>query len=678
METNRIKSRISLLLISLALFSTSLSASSTNDELLSLSLTDLLKIKVNVASVEAQAIEDSPALVTVYSKEVIDSLGADSLIELARITPGYNQYQIFGEQIFVTRGQKAGSFNNNKHLILIDGMPFYQARAQKALTERDLPIAFAKQVEFLRGPASSLYGTGAFFGAIEIQTDRDVEQDSQYLFGLDIASEREGVQLTSSLKTQSVNTRTVINLNHFSQDATLLPTSYLASGNNLSRDDQNTDFLQFSHQIFNGMFEGVELGVLYSRKSGGMAETFLAGDHTSYLNELTWKITQPFIKVNKSVGEEKRLEGYLFFNQSQEKGRFNPYSQASYPGPGPDDDVYNAYLSEVDNLSFQLLLSQRLQQQSQIAYGIAYDKKNDGGDFSEFKSPIGGENIYGVLPEPEVSVWSAFFEWEKKFENSILVLGARYDKGKSRSDSYDNVSPKISYLYNLNRNWQVRANYAEALRAPGVKEYGLNQEVVDNGDIDFIIPDLKPESFRSAEISLSYSDTIKRINFVVFKNITTDALDSNTSGVNYFTNDSGVTEASGFEIDLRYRPSENIEFQWMSDYADAQKPDGQAVQDIPKYSHSFVLSSEPQMKWLKRYSISINHWSKTRNAIEGTSADQSVNWLNANFIWLLTRTARLNLKLENMLDEKYTFSASGVPRAPYPGRQIWLGYQQNW
>src|SRR6185436_6886304 len=94
---------------------------STYDE--DLALAELLNMSATVATKNAAAVSRSPSTITVYGEQDIRRLGYYTLADLADVTAGYGSYSIFGEKVFETRGQKAGSFVNNKHLVLIDGIP---------------------------------------------------------------------------------------------------------------------------------------------------------------------------------------------------------------------------------------------------------------------------------------------------------------------------------------------------------------------------------------------------------------------------------------------------------------------------------------------------------------------------------------------------------------------------
>src|SRR5262249_32829063 len=81
---------------------------STYDE--DLALAELLNMSATVATKNSAAVSRSPGSVTVYGDQDIRRLGYYTLADLADVTAGYSSYSIFGEKVFETRGQKAGSF----------------------------------------------------------------------------------------------------------------------------------------------------------------------------------------------------------------------------------------------------------------------------------------------------------------------------------------------------------------------------------------------------------------------------------------------------------------------------------------------------------------------------------------------------------------------------------------
>ena len=80
---------------------------------LDMSLSELLNVSVVTGSKRLEPNSDTPAVITVYTARDLEMMGYYTLADLADKTPGYSSYSIYGERVFETRGQKAGSFNNN-------------------------------------------------------------------------------------------------------------------------------------------------------------------------------------------------------------------------------------------------------------------------------------------------------------------------------------------------------------------------------------------------------------------------------------------------------------------------------------------------------------------------------------------------------------------------------------
>src|SRR6187402_390222 len=101
------------------------------------SLEALLNMNVSVASKKEERVSEAPGSVTAYSDKDIARTGYYTLSDLANITVGYSAFSAIGEKTFETRGQKSDGFDNNKHLVLIDGIPFSHTRANRANSEED-------------------------------------------------------------------------------------------------------------------------------------------------------------------------------------------------------------------------------------------------------------------------------------------------------------------------------------------------------------------------------------------------------------------------------------------------------------------------------------------------------------------------------------------------------------
>ena len=130
--------------------------------------------KINVvANLVEQANTDTLAAVTVIEREEIERKQFNSLQDLLRTVPGvtFTNSGGYGKQTSVSiRG------TNSKHvLVLVDGQRWNAATAGSSSFEF-LPIEQIERVEVVKGPRSSLYGSEAIGGVIQIFTRKGTQE----------------------------------------------------------------------------------------------------------------------------------------------------------------------------------------------------------------------------------------------------------------------------------------------------------------------------------------------------------------------------------------------------------------------------------------------------------------------------------------------------------------------
>ena len=131
------------------------------------------------ASKYEQALSVAPSSVTIVTADEIRKYGYRTLADLLRSVRGFfvtydRNYSYVGVRGFGRPGDY-----NTRILFLIDGHRLNDNVYDGALVGTDgfLDVDLIKQVEIIRGPSSSLYGTSALFGVVNIVTKRgrDVE-----------------------------------------------------------------------------------------------------------------------------------------------------------------------------------------------------------------------------------------------------------------------------------------------------------------------------------------------------------------------------------------------------------------------------------------------------------------------------------------------------------------------
>src|SRR5579859_2040206 len=135
----------------------------------SLSLRDLLNVKITTASKTSQDQEMAPATVIVISREQIRSRGYQSLLDLLYDLPEMkvdDKVRSHLDNNFVMRGTPG----QEKFVILLDGVRISSPTNETMPIIENYPVYLAEQVEIVIGPASALYGADAASGVINIIT----------------------------------------------------------------------------------------------------------------------------------------------------------------------------------------------------------------------------------------------------------------------------------------------------------------------------------------------------------------------------------------------------------------------------------------------------------------------------------------------------------------------------
>lgn len=144
------------------------------------SLEDLMGITVVTPSKTEERLRDAPSVVSVITWKEIEGYGANSLFDVLDRAAGlyiYGSYYLPNNMI--TINGDATSHYCTHVLLLIDGRPFHSSKEGYDLPFlAGFPLSVIDRIEILRGPGSTLYGTTAYAGAINVITRKPGEQPS--------------------------------------------------------------------------------------------------------------------------------------------------------------------------------------------------------------------------------------------------------------------------------------------------------------------------------------------------------------------------------------------------------------------------------------------------------------------------------------------------------------------
>lgn len=137
------------------------------NNLFELSLEELMNIEITTASQEKKSILERPAIVSVITSKQLKEWGVQNVYEALSFLPGIVISETYmGSTVVTFRGVTPGLFNS-KALFMVNSHPVYERLFGSAQVEY-IPLELIERIEVIRSPASSLYGTQAMSGVINI------------------------------------------------------------------------------------------------------------------------------------------------------------------------------------------------------------------------------------------------------------------------------------------------------------------------------------------------------------------------------------------------------------------------------------------------------------------------------------------------------------------------------
>ncbi len=139
--------------------------------LLSLSLEELMSVKVTSVSKKSQSILHAAAAVHVITADEIRRSGMTTIPELLRMVPGIQVSQIDSHTWGVSSRGFHTNGKTNKLLVLMDGRSVYTPVYSGVYWDvQHTPLEDIERIEVIRGPGGTLWGANAVNGVVNIIT----------------------------------------------------------------------------------------------------------------------------------------------------------------------------------------------------------------------------------------------------------------------------------------------------------------------------------------------------------------------------------------------------------------------------------------------------------------------------------------------------------------------------
>ncbi|WP_170285855.1 TonB-dependent receptor domain-containing protein [Propionivibrio limicola] len=415
---------------------------------------------VVTATRQAQRANELLADVSVISREEIEAAGQSSLPELLARQPG----------IEFTQSGSAGSTSslfirgtNSEHtLVLIDGMRVNSATLGTTALSR-IPLAQVDRIEILRGPASSLYGSEAIGGVIQIFTRQG---SGPAAFNLEAAYGSDATQkLSAGVSGQNEGWK-------YSLQAAYDDTNGFSNIRNKNNNSYNPDDDGFRDKSF----------------SGNLAYRF-NNDHEIGLNTFSSDGSNDYdggykASATKDYRNDIRVSSYSLYSRN----RILPDWQSTVRlGRGTDDAFY--YVDGVKASSVRT-------DQDQFSW------QND------IALPLGKALLAAEWLRQDVEATQQYDKTERTIKSLLAGWGASAGNHRwqfnARHDDISQTGSKTTgsaaYGYQISDAFRAHASYGTAYKAPSMNDlYYPYMPYMGQGN-----PDLKPEYAHNREFALHY------------------------------------------------------------------------------------------------------------------------------------------------------------------------------
>ncbi len=496
-------------------------------------VTKLSDVVVTATKYET-SVRDIPASVTVITSEEIENqnLPNSDIGDVLRSVAGITLRRAYSPFPAYPNIRGVGS---DATVVLVNGIPTNWEITQA------IPPENIERIEFVRGPASALYGANATGGVVNIITKEGKEGFKSTVsagagssdtyrfsatangrinkFGFSLAGNYEESNGRNVVRNNVNSSRHMIDECDYDKKAFSINTDYRLSDNS-----QLSVFYNFHNNKYTR-----------GRPNHG-------GDWDRHFTSLIY---------DRCVGERFSFKGSLGYLYDDLLHRFDD--------GGTDYNERQRRFTDYRETPFELQLTGDIGLGNTITVGFFYNRQETDQDYrSSTTGAYTKENKYKVRTGAGYiqDVW-------KPVDSLIITAGIRYDEWKNFDNTFSNYtdphpgdrtdddwSPKLGVRYNLTDETSIWANYGMGFKPPTPRQ--LYDDTTWGGDQRVANPNLKPEETESYELGLEqwFGDTVNA-KVTGFYNITDDKILSWFSADDVWINRNiGRTKSYGAELDV--------------------------------------------------------------------------------------------------------------------------------
>ena len=393
--------------------------------------------------------------------------------------------------------------------ILINSRPVFSGLAGVYGLEL-IPVNMIERVEVIRGGGSSMYGSNAIAGTINLITKDPIANNFEAwvtngTVGIDNNLESTNdfnVKLNGSFVNDNFSTGLSIFGFHRQRGAFDANSDGFSE---LSKLDNTTIGARLYQRIANrGKFTIDYFNINESRRGGNKFE--LPMHESDIAESADHAINSAAVNFDQLLRDNDKFSAFFSIQAVNRDTYYGAEQDLSAYGK-TNDFTYSAGLQYIRNISNLFFAPATLITGIESTGGSLEDEKL--GYFDPDENEHYGNTC---IADQVTSTQAAFLQSEWKTKKFVCSAGLRFDhyniSEKTHNDdvSGDVLSPRLSFMYNLSKHLQLRAGFARGFRAPQIFDEDLHVEtsgsrrVLHKND-----PGLKQESSNSFSASLDFS-----------------------------------------------------------------------------------------------------------------------------------------------------------------------------
>jgi iron complex outermembrane receptor protein len=422
-----------------------------------------------------QRINELPVSASVMPAEVLSRKNFINLEDAMRYLPGVNMTD---DQMSIRGSSGYGRGAGTRVLLAIDGLPFYTGDTGEIIWE-SIPVTDIERIEVIKGASSSLYGSGAIGGVINIITKKISDKPRTYIKTLFGGYDRPKYdEWDWSGENRLFNGQVISHSNNISGF------NFTASLTRL--EDEGYKQSSFYHRYL-GYFKGN-----YNFSSTSSLNVIFNSMNQWNGNFIYWKDSKNAL-VPPDADQGQRIRSWRYMAGADYKNIINNdlviNFKAGYYRTHWEDQTTSANTSTVNLYRGEVQTTLSLNSSAVLVSGIE-------ASYSDVNS-----NLFG---KPGAAAFGIYSQADIRLPFPLLVTaGLRFDYNKLDSlEAFSDFSPKLGLNYSLSENIILRGSVGAGFRAPSLAEAFTS--TVSSGITVKPNPELKPESSISVEAGVKW------------------------------------------------------------------------------------------------------------------------------------------------------------------------------